>query len=456
MKNRKMYEALTEIDSEYLERAYPIRRRRMGKAVIAAMLCAAILLSLGTGIAMHLKNNTPGETTAPTVNTPEYDEGGKIVNVSAAVSGTLKDGKEADEGFISAVNDFSVKLMQAQMTEGENTLLSPLSAMYALSMTANGADGATLKQMEEVLGGELSIDELNEYLRGLYARLLMEENGIKSANSIWIRDRFSPAVSPTFLEKNAHYYGADVYTAPFNPDTVKEVNKWAYERTDGMIEEIIEDIEPDAVMLLLNSLLFESDWEKKIKESYNDKFTNADGDIQSVIMMEGDAEYYIEDINGEGCIKKLSNGCSLFAILPKADMTADEYAATLTGETLYNMLNGALKTKVGMHIPAFSSYTENDLSKALQDMGMKDAFSETDSDFSKICEPRIEELYIGTVAQNTKINVTMDGVKAGAATVVQIYDKGADFFLQIFDRPFVYGIMTEDGIPLFIGVQNQM
>ena len=120
MKNRKMYEALTEIDSEYLERAYPIKRRRMGKAVIAAMLCAAILLSLGAGIAMHLKNNTQGETTAPTVNIPSYDEGGSIKNVSANVSAPMKEGKEADDKFISAVNDFSVRLLQAQMKEEKN------------------------------------------------------------------------------------------------------------------------------------------------------------------------------------------------------------------------------------------------------------------------------------------------------------------------------------------------
>ncbi len=455
MKNRKMYEALTEIDSEYLERAYPIRRRRMGKAVIAAVLCAAILLSLGAGIAMHLKNNTQGETTAPTVNIPNYDEGGSIKNVSANVSATMKEGKEADDKFISAVNDFSVKLMQAQMTEGENTLLSPISAMYALSMTANGADGQTLSQMEQVLGGELSIDELNEYLRGLYARLLMEENGIKSANSIWIRDVFSPTVSPEFLEKNAHYYGADVYTAPFNPDTVKAVNKWAYDNTDGMIEEIIDSIEPNSMMLLLNSLLFESEWEEEIKTAYNGKFANANGTESVVTMMKEHGQtktYYVSDLNSQGFVKKLTNGCSFFAILPSEGLTADEYASSLTGEDLFRMLNGATNENLEIRIPVFSTYTQNSLKEALIKMGMSDAFS-SNADFSRLSS---DSTFLDQVQQNNRLDFTTHGVKAASVTIAITKGEGINTIELNFNRPFVYGIMTEDGIPLFIGVQNQI
>ncbi len=453
MKNRKMYEAFTEIDENYIEKAYPAKRRKAEKAVIAAMLCAAILLSLGTGIAMHLKNNTPGETTPPTVNDPGYDIGGDIINLSATVNANLKEGKTADGEFISAVNDFSVELMQAQHTDGENTLLSPLSAMYALSMTANGADGATLKQMEEVLGGGLSIDELNEYLRGLYARLLTEDSGIRTANSIWIRDRFSPTVSPMFLEKNAHYYDADVYTAPFNPDLVKEVNKWAYERTDGMIEEIIDGIEPDSMMLLLNALLFESEWEEEILSTYDGKFTNADGTESAVIMMtelEPEKTYYISDLKSEGFVKKLTNGCSFFAILPDEGMTADEYAATLNGKDLYGILNGAIDAKLDIHIPTFSTYTENDLNDALCEMGMSNAFS-SNADFSQIGGG-----YLGRISQSDRIDVTPYGIKAASVTVATLMCAGFDIIELEFDRPFVYGIMTEDGIPLFIGVQNQI
>ncbi len=52
-----------------------------------------------------------------------------------------------------AVTGFGVQLLQQAYQageEGENILLSPLSAAYALGMTANGAQGRTLEQMEQV------------------------------------------------------------------------------------------------------------------------------------------------------------------------------------------------------------------------------------------------------------------------------------------------------------------
>ena len=36
---------------------------------------------------------------------------------------------------------YDVRLFQTSMEEGKNILISPLSVLYALSMTANGADG---------------------------------------------------------------------------------------------------------------------------------------------------------------------------------------------------------------------------------------------------------------------------------------------------------------------------
>lgn len=454
MKKRKMYEAFTELDPQYIEKAYPTKTRISLRAGVAVFLCAAILVSVMAGIALHNGGTAPNiATTEPTLVIPDYDEGGEIINLSATATAKLKEGKTADAEFISAVNNFSAELLKAQHTDGENTLLSPLSAMYALSMTANGAEGQTLEQMEQVLGGELSIDELNEYLRGLYARLLTEDSGINTANSIWIRDIFSPTVSPDFLEKNAHYYSADVYTAPFNPDTVKAVNEWAYDNTDGMIEEIIEDIEPDSMMLLLNSLLFESEWQEEIRSTYNGKFTNSDGTESKVIMMtelEPEKTYYVSDLKAEGFVKKLTNGCGFFAILPGEGMTADEYAATLNGKDLYGMLTGAINAKLDIHIPTFSTYTENDLKDALCELGMSNAFS-SNADFSQIGGG-----YLGQISQNNRIDITPYGVKAASVTVATLMCAGFDIIELKFTRPFVYGIMTEDGIPLFIGVQNQI
>ena len=41
----------------------------------------------------------------------------------------------------AAVADFAVRLLRASNKTGENTLISPLSVLCALAMTANGAKG---------------------------------------------------------------------------------------------------------------------------------------------------------------------------------------------------------------------------------------------------------------------------------------------------------------------------
>lgn len=62
------------------------------------------------------------------------------------------------------ITDFALRLLRASRREGESTLVSPLSVLYALAMTANGAEGETKGQIESALG--LRIEELNEYLYG--------------------------------------------------------------------------------------------------------------------------------------------------------------------------------------------------------------------------------------------------------------------------------------------------
>ena len=53
-------------------------------------------------------------------------------------------GRAADDAFKNGAADFAVRLFQNTREEGKNSLISPLSVMLALSMTANGAKGETL------------------------------------------------------------------------------------------------------------------------------------------------------------------------------------------------------------------------------------------------------------------------------------------------------------------------
>jgi serpin B len=140
-----------------------------------------------------------------------------------------------------AVADFAVKLFQNSMGSDENTLISPISVLCALAMTANGAKGETLAQMEGAFG--LTLPEVNNYLHA-YLESLPSGGRYKvsAANSIWVKNDGKLTVEREFLQTNADYYGASIYKAAFDHATLREINAWVSDNTDGMIEQILDDI----------------------------------------------------------------------------------------------------------------------------------------------------------------------------------------------------------------------
>ena len=67
------------------------------------------------------------------------------------------------EAFKAQYAELALRLL-AECSDGKNTLISPLSILTALQMTANGAQGSTLDEMMRVLGGNIDRDTMNQML----------------------------------------------------------------------------------------------------------------------------------------------------------------------------------------------------------------------------------------------------------------------------------------------------
>ena len=100
------------------------------------------------------------------------------------------------------ITDFALRLLRASRQEDENTLVSPLSVLCALAMTANGAEGETRQQMEAVLG--LRTGQLNEYLYA-YRIIALQDTSAKVgvANSIWLNEAKQTAVRSEFFRRTS-------------------------------------------------------------------------------------------------------------------------------------------------------------------------------------------------------------------------------------------------------------
>ena len=371
------------------------------------------------------------------------------------------EGKPADDQFIHSQMDFSLKLFQ-QCVEKDNTLISPLSVSLALAMTANGADGDTLEDMEKALG-DLSIDDLNRYLSYYVNHLPSTENTkLSIANSIWFKnnkEQFTP--NRRFLETAYRYYGADAYAAPFDRTTLDDINNWVNQRTDGMIDQLLENMDPYAVMYLINTLLFDAKWtepyfENSVREGI---FTSISGAEQPVEMMHDQDSLYLEDKNAIGMVKDYEDGYRFVALLPKDGMTVEEYVNTLTADELLQMLAKPKSGTVFTALPKFEYECSYNLKNALSDLGMASAFRD-DANFTRMGTTDTGKLFIGRVIHKTRIAVDTAGTKAGAATAVEIIRATGALMNTVhvtLDRPFVYAIVDNaTGLPLFLGVVTEL
>ena len=374
--------------------------------------------------------------------------------------GAEKELADPETGAVAAA-DFGIRLFRAALREDENTLLSPLSVLYALGMTVNGAQGETLVQMEKVLGMES--DTLNSFLLAYWDSL--PESGdykLRLANSLWFKDTPSLEVRKSFLQVNADYYGAGAYRAAFDEATRNRINSWVREHTDGMIPKILDQIPEDAVLYLVNALAFDARWENVYYENQirDGVFTSEEGTPRNVKMMHSKERAYLEDEMATGVIKYYKDRSYAFvALLPKEGVSVSRYVESLDGNQLLELLAEARNVPVVTGIPKFETEYSADLGQVLQEMGITEAFDRETADFSRMGTYGAENrnLCISQVLHKTFLSVSEKGTKAGAATVVQMAPGAAAPGAReekevILDRPFVYMLIDcETNLPFFIG-----
>lgn len=436
------------------------KKKWLSAGMGASLLLSAMLAGCsGQGGAAGITDLTAGITVKNKISDPDDRDiappKGMLEETSPVVTDKAADG--------AAVSDFALKLLrqslQDESLKKENVLLSPVSVLYALSMTANGTEGQTLAQMEKILGAPVSA--WNTYLHR-YRSSLSDDEGCKFslANSIWLRDDPGLTVQEDFLKTNADWYGADIYKAPFDASTVKAINQWVSDSTDKMIPSILNEISSDAIMYLINGLAFDAEWASPYQQYQTRQadFTEEDGTRYQTDLMYSSEHLYLQDEKAQGFLKYYKGSKYAFAaLLPNPGIPVAEYVESLDGQALTELLSHPVSTTVITAIPRFKADYSAELSGILMNLGMTDAFDSGTADFSGMGSFSGNTLYIGQVLHKTYIAVDEQGTKAGAATAVTMYASAAAVPEQkpkevYLDRPFVYMIIDcEENIPVFIG-----
>ena len=429
---------------------------------ICALFALCLLLPIFAGCAVG-----EFEETTPSTE-PDYVSmnGGAVEYLTAREFAPDRTAGKVSSDFREAYADFALNLLNESRSEfeGDALLISPLSAMIALAMTANGAGSETLAEMEQILGGGMSIEKLNEQLFNYTSSLSSTDDAkFNLANAVWVTNDKSFSINKNFVKTIENTFDADIVAADL-PSSIKDINDWAKEETFGMIPSILNDGDLDAstVMVLLNALALDALWAVQADDyaCFEDEFNDSDGSNKKVTYMRTECEGYIEGGSVTGIVKNYKGGSYAFlALLPEGDVY--EYAESLSGKELLKLYDKRIEAggnvEVSTKIPHFSFDCKIEMKEVLKNMGMEKAFDSSAADLSGLGVSTQGNLYISRVIQKTHIDLDNSGTRAAAVTAVTIKAEGdmmdAKFYQVDFDRPFLYAIIdTQSGLPIFIGV----
>ncbi|MCR4710441.1 MAG: serpin family protein [Clostridiales bacterium] len=381
---------------------------------------------------------------------------------------TLYSSENPSEQIRKTAMELYLKLAAEDIKAGKNTMVSPLSFLTAMGLLENGAKDTTLDEIQDAFG--MDIETFNKWYDA-WSKLIILNSGdaLKVANSVWYKADPLLNVSEDYLKKMAEIYDAQAFKAPFTDETVKDINGWVSEHTNGMIPSIIDDISKDGVMFLINATCFEGAWFNEYEDDQiheNETFTREDGTEEKVVMLastENDGQYYENELF-TGASKMYADGFKITFMLPKEGKTLAEAMEQMAGDGLTNFLRSGQVADVDLFIPEFGfDYTAPDSIGSLKAMGIETVFDEDDADLTPMAVSEDGyNLYVNTVIHKTHVELDREGTKAAASTAIGIA-KATAAYGEVpkrevrLDRPFAFVISdNQTDTPIFVGTVNSI
>ena len=371
---------------------------------------------------------------------------------------------KAQQEYVKAGNTFSYKLFEQVLKENSGSLmLSPLSVEYALAMLCNGAAGATQEEILNLLGykaGEMA--DVNEFCKYLTKELLGADNTVSMslANAL-ISNSAMARLKKGYTTTLETYYDALIKGYDFRTDNaaaLSYINKWAEDKTNGMIKNLLDVLDPNTYLLLMNAIYFKGNWAEYVtfdkKKTQTGIFTKESGAKENVDYMNQEAEMsYAETGLYQTVSLPYGNGAFCMSVyLPIEGKTVEDVLASLqTDNSQSYTYSGPANVK--LKLPKFETENKIELNEILRAMGMQLAFT-GGADFSAMAE---DPLYVSRVFQKSRIKVYEEGTEAAAVTVVEVvygsaFPQEPKIVKFHATRPFMYLIReTSTGAILFMG-----
>ena len=359
--------------------------------------------------------------------------------------------------------------------EHANRLYSPLNAYMALAMLAECAGGESRAEILDLLGVP-DIETLREKTAAIYLANSIHTRTAKSVlyNSVWLDQSLSyrEETVKTLAEKYyASSFRGEMGTEGYN----RALRTWIDEATDGLLSDRLSGtgMTHNTVMALVSALNLDVKWEGfKKKNSFAGTFYAAQNQLPVTYMRQEDEYgFYARGDNFYATYVEMGSNLQMWLILPDEGTSPE---ALLQQETYQRLLKAVIggeltgyegsigdelayrSARVKLTLPRFDIKAEIDLKENFRRMGLTNSLSaDGNADFSALTDGMA---YVSDFKQTARLIANEEGVRAISFTLAFGAGKAAplpDEITLIFNRPFLFVLMSGDSLPLYAGIVNE-
>ncbi|XP_021034836.1 serine protease inhibitor A3M [Mus caroli] len=367
-------------------------------------------------------------------------------------------GTPDDSLTLASVNtDFAFSLYKklALKNPDKNIVFSPLSISAALALVSLGAKGNTLEDILEGLKFNLTKTSEADIQQGfghLLQRLSQpgDQVQISTGSALFIEKHLQ--ILAEFQEKARALYQAEAFTADFQQPhkATKLINDYVSNQTQGMIKELISELDTDTLMVLVNYIYFKGKWKISFdpQDTLESDFYLDEKRSVTVPMMKmkflTTRHFRDEELSCSVVELKYTGNASALFILPDQGRM-QQVEASLQPETLRKWWKSLKTRKIGeLYLPKFSISTDYSLKDILPELGIKEIFSK-EADLSGITGTK--DLIVSQVVHKAVLDVGETGTEAAATAgfIFGFRSRRLQAMTVQFNRPFLM-VISHTGV----------
>ena len=506
MKKEELDQIISETDEKILDKAENVKQRRsiaafriVAVAALFAVLLAAFAVPIMNRPGPILPSDTAAEPKTPVSELPIDSSTDEAVTVAeyigtygkfaryepvyptqikivsnndvydAAAYYAYREAQAKRRGYYGAGVDlgpFFNKIIKAVKTEADgkgqkNAVLSPLNIYMGLALIGEISEGETQKQIFDALNVK-SLEELRVKTQKIWLSHYCDDGTYKSllANSVWMDDDKGLKFDTDKIETLKNEYYASAYLGDLQSDDfINAFRTWLNDQTDGRLKDMIDGVkpDPDTIMLIASTVDFAARWDCGFGAEQG--YFKCDGTRRSCTFLSSVDRWNDKVYFGDGytmyCQELENSAGKMWFILPDENKTVDEIFEKIDFCNITNRTKRRDFGKVTVKVPKFDISLQSDLKSALRSIGITACF-ESRGEFTQIIES--EDAYIGSAAHGCGVKIDEKGIVGSAFTYFAIPGEAeppAGKYEFIADRPFIFLVESDDGLPMFVGIVNK-